>query len=290
MGRGVGARPGRGAALGALTVPRLGVLLLAAVLVAAGCTGSDDPETAAPAAVPETTTTLPATTSTTVRATTTTTGPPRTTTTIPVTLGPGDATIGGTVSGPAGPVDGATVRVERLVGRSVATADVTTSAGGLWQLASILGGSYRVRALKPPEFGTSPVEAFFLAASERRTIDLRMPVAGGERITAVLNPDPPRVDQPATITITIGIGRVDEQGRPAITPRPGVPLTLSGGPGIVVESPPVVVTDANGSAAWRIRCSAEGANTVALTVGTGVTQVRFEGCGPPVAPPTTRQS
>jgi hypothetical protein len=263
-------------------------LLLAAVLLAAGCTGSDDPE-AAPATVPETTTTVSATTSTTIRATTTT-GPPRTTTTTIVALGPGDATIGGTVTGPAGPVDGATVRVERLVGRSVATADVTTSAGGLWQLASILGGSYRVRALKPPEFATSPVESFFLAATERRTIDLRMPAAGGERITAVVNPDPPRVDQPATITITVGIGRVDEQGRPAITPRPGIPLTLSGGPGIVVESAPVVVTDGSGSASWRIRCSAEGANTVALTVGTGVTQVRFEGCGPPVAPPTTRQS
>ncbi len=290
MGRGLGVRPGRGAAPGALRVRRLALLLLVAV-VAAGCTGSDDPETAAPTTVAETTTVPPSTTSTTVRATTTTTGPPRTTTTTLVTLGPGDATIGGTVTGPAGPVDGATVRVERLVGRSVASADVTTSGGGLWQLASVLGGSYRVRAFKPPELGTSPIESFFLAATERRmTIDFRLPAVGGERITAVVNPDPPRVDQPAIITITIGIGRVDDQGRPAITPRPGVPLTLVGGPGIVVESAPMVVTDGNGAASWRIRCSAEGANTVSLTVGTGVTQVRFENCGPPVATPTTRQS
>ena len=288
MGRGVGARPGRGAALGALSVRRLTLALLAAMLAVAGCTGSDDPETAAPSTVAETTTVPPSTTSSTVRTTTTTTGPPRTTTTTILALGPGDATIGGTVSGPAGPVDGATVRVERLVGRSVATQDVTTSAGGLWQLASILGGSYRVRAFKPPDLGTSPVESFFLAASERKTIDFKLPAAGGERITALVNPNPPRVDQPATITITVGIGRVDDQGRPAITPRPGVPLTLTGGPGVVVESPPVVVTDGTGSASWRIRCTAEGANTVALTVGTGVTNVRFEGCGPPAAVPTTR--
>ena len=268
---------------------RLALALLVAALVGVGCTSSDDPDTAAPTPGATTTTVPPSTTSSTVRPTTTTTGPPRTTTTTIVALGPGDATIGGTVSGPAGPVDGATVRVERLVGRSVATQDVTTSAGGLWQLASILGGSYRVRAFKPPDLATSPVESFFLAASERKTtIDFKLPAAGGERITALVNPNPPRVDQPATITITVGIGRVDDQGRPAITPRPGVPLTLTGGPGVVVESPPVVVTDGNGSAAWRIRCTAEGANTVALTVGTGVTQVRFEGCGPPVAAPTTR--
>ncbi len=263
------------------------VLLVLVALLGAGCTSSDDPDTAASVTLPETTT-MPSTTPTTVRATSSTTGVPRTTTTTIVALGPGDATIGGTVSGPAGPVDGAVVRVERLVGKAVATQEVTTSGGGLWQLASILGGSYRVRAFKPPDLAQSPVEAFFLAAGERRTIDFKLPAAGGEKITAVVNPSPPRVDQPATITITVGVGRVDDQGRPAITPRPGVPLTLSGGPGIVVESAPVVVTDGNGSASWRFRCSAEGANTVALTVGTGVTQVRFDGCGPPVATTSTR--
>lgn len=292
MGRGVGAGAGRGAAPGALTVRRtVPLLLMVAVLtVAVGCTGSDDPGSAAPVPVTlEETTTVPpsTTTSSTVSSTTTTTGPPRTTTTTIVAIGPGDATIGGTVTGPQGPVDGATVRVERLVGRAVATQDVTTSAGGLWQLASVLGGSYRVWAFKPPDLARSPVESFFLAANERRTIDFNLPAAGGEKITAVVSPGPPRVGQPATITITVGIGRVDDQGRPSITPRPGVPLSLVGGPGIVVEPPPMVVTDGNGSASWRFRCSVEGANTVMLTVGTGVTEVRFDGCGPPVATATT---
>ena len=286
MGRGVGAGPGRGAAPGALTVRRL-LLVLLVVVGVAGCTSADDPGTAAPTPGAETTTVPPSTTSSTVRPTTTS-GPPRTTTTTILTLGPGDATIGGTVSGPAGPVDGATVRVERLVGRATVTQDVTTSAGGLWQLASILGGSYRVRAFKPPDFAQSSVEAFFLAANERKIIDFKLPAAGGERITALVNPNPPRVDQPATITITVGTGRVDDQGRPTITPRPGIPLTLVGGPGIVVESTPQMVTDANGSATWRIRCSAQGANSVSLTVGTGVTPVRFEDCGPPAATTSTR--
>lgn len=229
---------------------------------------------------------MASTTTTTMRATTTTTRPRATTTTV-LGVGPGDASIGGTVTGPAGPVDGATVRVERLVGKAVATADVTTSGGGSWQLGSILGGSYRVRAFKPPDLAQSPVEAFFLAATERKTIDLRLPAAGGERITATVDPNPPRVDQPATLTIQVGTGRVDDQGRASFAPRPGVPLTLSSGEGIVVEGAPQAVTDANGAAAWRIRCTVQGATTLPLSVGGGATQVKIPACAPPGPAPTT---
>ena len=256
---------------------RLLVPLAVVTLAAAACTSSA-PDVAAPTTLAEETTTVPSTTSTTLRSTTTSSTVPRTTTTTVVTLGPGDASIGGTVSGPAGPIDGATVRVERLVGRAVASADVTTSGGGAWQLGSILGGSYRVRAFKTPDFAQSQFEAFFLAANERKTIDFRLVPAGGERIVAVVNPNPPRIDQPALVTITVGTGRVDEQGRPAITPRPGVPLTLAAGAGIVLESSPQVVTDAGGSGSWQIRCAAEGANTLVLAVGTGSTQVKIPAC------------
>ena len=263
---------------------RGGVLALAAV-VAGACTSSD-PSAAPATTVPETT--VAPVTSTSARPTTTsTTLRPTTTVTTLLQLGPGDATIGGTVLGPAGPVDGATVRVERFVGKLVAPTEVTTSAGGAWQVPSILGGAYRVRAFKAPDLGTSPVESFFLAANERKTLDLRLPAIGGERITAVVSPSPPRVDQPATLTVQVGIGRVDEQGRPVMTPRPNVLLTLTPGPGILLESVPQVLTDGNGGGAWRIRCAVEGAATLSLTVGTGVTQVTIPPCGAAPAAPTT---
>jgi hypothetical protein len=289
VGRGVGARPGRGAAPGALSVRRPVLLLLVVVAAVAGGCRSSEPETVAPT-VPETTVET-TTTSTTIRpTTTTTTGPPRTTTTTLVSMGPGEASIGGTVTGPAGPVDGATVRVERLVGRAVATADVTTSGGGTWQLGSILGGSYRVRAFKAPDLAQSPVEAFFLAANERKTIDFRLPAAGGERITAVVSPSPPRVDQPATVTVRVGTGTVDAEGRPSLNPRPGVPLALSSGAGISVESAPQLVSDASGAGSWRIRCTAEGADTLPLTVGTGVTNVKIPACTAGGGGPTTTRA
>jgi hypothetical protein len=268
--------------VGRVTVVLLGVM----ALVAAACSSST-PAAAPVETVPETTTSsvLP-TTATTARATTTTSGPPRTTVTTIIAMGPGDAGIGGTVLGPAGPVDGATVRVERIVGKTVVTADVTSSGGGSWQLGSILGGSYRVRAFKPPDLAQSAVEAFFLAANERRTIDFRLAAAGGERITAAVAPSPPRVDQPATVTVQVGTGRVDDQGRPSIAPRPGVPLTLTPGAGIVLESAPQVVTDANGAAAWRIHCLIEGAAGLTLTIGNAATQVKIPACAAVAPAPT----
>ena len=267
---------------------RLAIVVLLLALATVGCSSSD-PE-AAPAPSPsvlETTTTVGATTST-AKPTTTTTGVPRTTTTTVLAMGPGNASIGGTVSGPAGPAEGAIVRVERLVGKAVATTDVTTAAGGSWQLGSILGGSYRVRAFRAPDLAPSQVEAFFLGATERRTLDFKLAAAGAERISAVVSPNPPRVEQSATITITVGIGRVDDQGRAALTPRPGLVLVLADGPGLQLESAPGAVTDANGAASWRFRCTTEGEHAFPLTVGTGITQVKIPACGPPGPTTTTR--
>jgi hypothetical protein len=268
-----------------VTVRRSNLLWLAVLsLVAGACSDSG------PAAAPTTTaapdTTVAPTTSTMAPATTTTstTLRPTTTVTTVLALGPGEASIVGTVLGPTGPIDGATVRVERLVGKAIATTDVVTAGGGAWQLGAILGGSYRVRAFRAPDFGQSAVESFFLAADERRNLDLRVPILSGERIFAVVNPNPPRVDQPATVTVQIGSGRVDDEGRPTITPRVGVVLALVPGPGILLESSPQVASDGNGNGSWRIRCAAEGADSVSLTVNAGVTNFKLPPCGPPPAP------
>jgi hypothetical protein len=284
---------GRGAATGAVRT-RLAIAVLLAVL-AAGCSDAKPEVAPDTTVVQETTITTAAAPSTTRRPTTTSsTLKPTTTSSTVLGFGPGQASIVGRVSGPAGPVDGAVVRIERVVGRNVVTADITTAGGGAYELGLILGGSYRVRAFRPPEFGTSPVEAFFLAANERKTLDLRLPPAGGERLTATVTPSPPRIDQQATLKIQYGMGMVDAQGRPSVTPIPNVLLTLTPGAGILVESSPQVRTDATGTGVWFIRCIAEGASALQLAVGTGVTAVNLPPCGaaappPPAATSTTRR-
>lgn len=268
------------------------LLLVALVaLVAAGCTSSKPSAGPAPTVPPtEASTAAPPSTatSTTGKPTTTSSTVPRTTVATVISVGPGNAFLNGTVRGPQGPVDGATVHIERVVGKAVATAEVTSSGGGGWQLPSVLGGSYRIWAFRPPDLAQSDVQTFFLAANERKVVDFTLAGSGGDRIVAVVNPSPPRVDQPATLTVTIGTGGVDSQGRPAINPRPNVVLTLNAGNGFALETPAQVLTDGNGTGSWRIRCLVEGASSLPLTVGTGLTVVNLPPCGSaPVAAPTT---
>ena len=264
-----------------MTVRRRFLLVLGVVaLIAAACSGGGDTPSASPetTSVEETTTTGRATSTTRRPTTTSSTLKPTTTTSTTLGLGPGEAFLGGTVSGPAGPVEGATVKIERIVGKLVATQEITTGGGGTWQLGSILGGSYRVRASKPPDFGLSSVESFFMAAAERKTIDLKLPAAGAERIIATVIPNPPRLDQTSTLRIQYGTTRFDGQGQVVIAPRPGVVLAMSFPPGINLESPFQSLTDANGFANWQIRCTAEGAKSGTLTIGTGQTPVNLPPC------------
>lgn len=254
-------------------MPRTVAALL--LLAAAACSGGSDSTAQPPStAVPTTdapTTVAPPTTATTVK------GTPRTTTTVVVALTPGEATINGTVNGPAGPIDGATVKIERLVGTEVASTEVR-SAGGAFSLASLLGGAYRVRAWRAPDLAQNGTEVFFLAANEVKRLDLSLAQYGSSGVVATVEPDPPMVDQPAILTVRLGTGRVDEQGRVTTTPRGGILLILAVGPGLVLESPPQLVSDPTGIGAWRIRCTAPGTFPVTLTMGAIASPIAVPPC------------
>ena len=250
---------------------------IAVLLLAAACSGGSDgaaPTTVVP--VTEAPTTVaPVTTVTTV---TIPRGAPRaTTTTAKVALTPGGATINGTVNGPAGPVDGATVKIERLVGKDVASTEIR-SAGGAYSLGSVLGGAYRVRAWKAPDLAQNGTEVFFLAAKEVKRLDLTLIQYGSSGVAATIEPDPPKVDQPAVLTLKLGGGRVDEEGRVTTSPRASVLVTLTVGPGLVLESPPQLITDPTGIGAWRLRCTAPGTFPVTLTIGAVVTPLTVPAC------------
>lgn len=252
---------------------------LAVALLATACSGSEKKPPPPPVAVTEpSTAAAPSTTSTTV---TTVPGVPRSTTTVAgVALGPGDASLSGTVTGPDGAVSGATVRVERLVGREVAATDLRTDESGSWQLSSILGGPYRVRAYMPPSFGQIQPEVFFLAADERRTVSLAVSRVGENSLTGVVTPNPPVVDQVATLVVRVGNGRLDDRGVVTVYPRSGVRLVLSGLDGISLESAAADSTDGEGKVTWTFRCVTPGTFGVTLTVGNGTTRFSLPPCVP----------
>lgn len=234
-------------------------------LAASACRGSGDETTTttAPVTIPPTeapTTAPPTTTPVTVP------GKPRSVTTLSAALGPGTATLGGTVSGPEGPVPGATVRVERLVGDEVAATNVTSGPGGAWMLPSVNGGRFRLRAWLPPELAMLRPTLVFVEASENKTINLTMGRYGEGSAIASYAPGAPTVDKPAALVVTVSNGTVDGEGVLHASPRPGITVQLAISAGLTLESPDTVVTDGAGNASFTVRCAPPGppAATVAI--------------------------
>ncbi len=172
-----------------------------------------------------------------------------------VVLGPGRARLGGTVAGPDGPVAGAVVHVERLVGDVAASTDVTAGTDGRWALAGVLGGRYRVRAWRAPDMALLEPQVFFLEATEARQVGLVVARFGDTASASAVAPDPPIVGQPANLSFGVFRRVVDDRGTVRSAPLANVPALLTGGGQWSVLSPNPLATNASGgrsgaSCAW----------------------------------------
>ena len=252
----------------AAAVPRrrlLGLLALFVLLAAACDSGSESAgPTTAPSTVPpptEPVTTAPEVTTT----TTTVPGPPRSTTTLSTEISPGSARISGTVLGPQGPVAGALVRVERLVGDQVAAVEVN-AANGSFTLPSVRGGRYLVRAWKQPDLYQPSAEGFFLAADEEKSVELRMTKVSDVNVQTTVEPNPPPRDEPFSITIFLYAGSVNGEGVLQANPRAGQDVEVVLGPGLGLNSTNRARTDGGGKATFSARCRTPGPQTGELRI------------------------
>lgn len=132
-----------------------------------------------------------------------------TTTTIVET---GSTRITGTVSGPAGLVPGATVRIERLVGGREVRTDVLTGGDGRFLLDGVPGGRYRLRAFLAPTLAQTTSEVRFLADDEEHTIDLVMEDHAGVAVLADAAPAQPLLDGPVNVVVRVLNRTVDADG------------------------------------------------------------------------------
>jgi hypothetical protein len=276
-------------------VRRLAALLLAscAVLAACGVDGDVDPLPEPPSGVAASTTTTPPDYS----------GVPlagvhgQTTTTIG--LAPGRAHLGGTVTGPDGPVPGATVRVQRLVGDSLVTTDVVSRANGTWRLDQIKGGRYRVRSWRTPDLTQGPPQVFFLEGSEDKAVNLVVERKHGTLVSAGMAPVPPFVGQTTSLVVGLRARTVDGLGVVRSIPLANVEVTLAvfGDWRLLSANP--VITDPGGRARWQLSCRSIGPQGLAVVVGPETFPLRLPGCSyadsvvgrpSPTAPPTTAEA
>jgi hypothetical protein len=188
-------------------------------------------------------------------------------TTIPgVVMGPGHATLSGTVGGSSGPVGGASVEAERLVGNGSATARVTAGPDGRWSLPNVLGGRYRVRAWRMPDQAMAAPEIFFLGGGENRTLNLGLQSFSGPVVTSAIAPNPPAVNQPANLVVDVSNRTVDAQGVGRATPAAGMSAQLGGSGAWQVTGPNSTTTDPGGQATWQLTCQAAGTQPLGVSV------------------------
>lgn len=253
-------------------------LVVAVGLAASGCSGSGGGkrDVLGTTTLPTDTTSPPAST-TTIVTEGTVPGTPRSATTIPAALGPGQARLFGTVTGPGGPIDGAVVRVERFVGQSRASVDVRTQ-GGSWVLDAVLGGAYRVQAFRPPDLAQGQAQSFFLGATEAKEVSLSLFRYGDNSLTATVAPNPPVVGASTLLTVTSADTDVDLNGQVVSVGRAGVRMQLVLSSGLGLETSATAITDGNGMATWRFVCLAPGAFSASLVIGGGGSTLTLPPC------------
>lgn len=238
--------------------PRWVALLVApvpALLLAAGCSSSaPTPEVAevpeqAPIVAPEP---LPDTRGVTLAPA------PGAPISFPVTVEGGELTITGTVAGPTGPVDGATILLERFIGERSGRLEVTTDATGRFEARGVHGGRYRFRAWRTPDLAMAASELRFVAADATVDLGLAVDRYDGADLTGDLDTTSPEVGGSATVTVLATRQQVDGAGIVTTAPASGRDATVEAVGPWDLDGPAGAVIDDDGRVAWSFTCTDTG--------------------------------
>jgi hypothetical protein len=216
-------------------------------------------------------------------------GAPPTTAAPPI--GPGGASLNGTVLGPAGPVAGATVEAARLVGDQLATTPTTTAADGSWTIGGVLGGRYRVRAWQQPSLAVTAPQILFLGGAESRSLTIQLSSFTGPNVAAAIAPDTPMVDQPANLVVQVTTPTVGSDGVVRALPDVGVAVSLTDGPLWQIANGNPLTTGTDGTVLFQVACQADGVIPLSVAVGgaapVGLQLPACAGAPPPSTTTTT---
>jgi hypothetical protein len=208
------------------------------------------------------------------------------TTAVALQIGPGGAALNGTVLGPSGPVAGAIVEADRLVGDQVATAQTTTAADGSWSIGKVLGGRYRVRAWQQPSLAVTSPQIFFLGGTEARSLTIQLTSFTGPNVAAAIAPATPMIDQPANLVVQVTTPTVGADGVVRALPDAGVSVTLTDGPLWQVANGNPLTTGPDGTVLFQVACQADGVIPLSVALG-GAAPVALQLPACAGSPPTT---
>lgn len=197
----------------------------------------------------------------------------------PLPIFGGSSTLRGKVTGPDGPVAGATVRVQRVVGDRVASTEVTTADDGGFTVTQLLGGHYRVRAWLQPSLAATEAEVVFLAANQASVdVEIRLSRFDGRQLLATLDSGEPRVGEPATLRALYTQQSVNAEGIVTGQGIAGAPARVELDGGFRLDGEPTATTGRDGIASWRVVCAREGRHQVTVSTPELTTRVTLPAC------------
>lgn len=238
-------------------------VVVALVLAASACSSSSNglpPPSSTSSTVP-----VPTTVEQDLSAVALDTVPGNTTTTL---LATGTVVLSGTVTGPDGPVVGAVVRVERLVGSGVQVVDVVSGPDGTWTAERLPGGRVRVRAFLAPTLVTPEPALLYVADGSKERVDLAVEEHSGRTAVAGTTPAQPMVGRSLNLAVRVVDRFVDDAGIGRSTPVGGLAVRVDAS-GWVADGDPVGTTDADGVVVFGFRCDRAGEVRAMVTLDTG---------------------
>ena len=191
--------------------------------------------------------------------------PPSATTT--VAFGEGTVSVEGTVLGPDGPVAGATVRFERLVGEQSAERSVISDEAGRFMLANVAGGRMRLRAWKVPDIAMA--RNIVLFASETTTVTLKVDRFATTDVRWAAAPASPTEGQPVNLVVQVSRRLVDDGGVIGFEQITGMAVRLVPLGALQPEGANERLTDDTGRASFPMRCNAVGPATLRAQLASG---------------------
>ena len=200
----------------------------------------------------------------------------------------GAVNLSGKVTGPDGPVAGATVRVERIVGQQTALTTITSGAGGKWTLPRITGGVIRVQAFKVPDLAMPASQVTF--ASGDTKLDLTLQRYDGTTVQWALAPSQPMAGRQLNLVVQVAVKRVDADGYVRTVALAGIGVNVVALAALQpVSTTDTKITDDKGRVSFRLMCTTEGDSSLRIDLATGeVSTIVPNRCVlPPTTPPTT---
>ncbi|MDQ6784249.1 MAG: hypothetical protein M3063_12595 [Actinomycetota bacterium] len=173
-------------------------------------------------------------------------------------LGSGQATLTGTVVGPAGPQQGASVEIERHADGLVARTTLISGIGGAWAVRGVPGGSYSVRAWRSPDLAQTTPRALFLAGRASQVVTLELTGFSAPLVQSAVAPDPPVSGEPSHVVVQVITHQVQPDGIVANQPAAGLSVQLVSQGSWQIGAPNPTTTDASGQATWTATCATRG--------------------------------